>query len=369
MSASAASYQCMFCRLRATEKSEEHPILNALGGTLSRSRMTCGDCNNGTGSGIDAEFLKALEWVTTIVNPKNRRRPAKRLRKLTTAEGDLMSIGPGGDVRVEQRRLPDGRWVGAADDAERLTASAEAAAKAESKRQGVEVSVGTEFGEVYNPTFHFEIRLDGHVAFRSAVKSALESLAIATSNGLFVPEAALDPFRDYVLNGAETFPSEVGYLTNPVLPELLASLEHSVFLCQRADGSVYFEVSTYGGIVSIAGVLPAIEKRFRPWLYRVDPVTGAHSVSHPAVAPPELENWSTDPGSDHQQRMKDAMNRVSALWQRRGDEGRVDRIFNEAWTEVMTEPGKPINQDHVDRLSRIIAGRTVEFMAKTKRLG
>ena len=74
--------------------SVEHVVLNGLGGRLSRSWMTCGKTNADTGSDIDDKFLKALQWVTTLVDPKHRRRPAPRIREIETAEGDVMQIEP-----------------------------------------------------------------------------------------------------------------------------------------------------------------------------------------------------------------------------------------------------------------------------------
>lgn len=359
----------MLCRGEFHTPSDEHVVLNGLGGKLSRSWMTCGGCNVTCGSGIDDTFLKAVQWVTTLVNPKGRRRPPAALRKMTTDKGDVMRIEPGGKIRVEHRRLPDGRWIGDADQAERLTECAEAAARAFEDRRGEPVAVVTEHGQTFNPTFNFNILLDGHVAFRSAVKSALEALSVCVANGRLVSDESLDTWRHYVLHGSLTFLPQVGYLVDPVLPDVLTRLEHSVLLLQRIDGSVYFEVSTYGGIVSVAGVLSPITRRFFPWLYRVDPVTGAASISHPRVAMPANENWTVDPGLKHRARMTLAMERVVELWQRRGDAANMDRIFSECWSDVMTEPGKVITEQHVRALSEKIAARFVNFLSDTKRLG
>jgi len=357
----------MLCREFFTVPSDEHIVLNALGGRLSRSWMTCEKSNNDTGGDIDDKFLKALQWVTTLVNPTHRRRPAPRIRSIETLEGDVMDIEPGGRVRVRHRQLEDGKWIADADDAERATSSAESAALARAERTGESVTVETSFGQTFNPTFPFRIEIDSHIAFRSAVKCALEALSVAIANGGFVPDEALDPSRKYVLEGADSLLLDIGYLLEPAHPEVLQALEQSILLLQRDDGSVCFEVSTYGGIVSVAGVLPPIATRLSPWLYRVDPVTGVHSTSHPRIEAPNSVNWNTDPGVDNHQRTMDAIKRVVALWQARGDSANLDRMIREVLDEVW-KPGTVLTEEQSWEISGTLAERYVEFMRNTKRL-
>jgi len=361
--------RCIFCKAGFSEDSEEHVILSSLGGKLSRSRMTCGPCNGHAGNGIDSAFVKAVEWVTTIVNPKGRRRRAGALKNLRSLEGDVLRIEPGGTIVVEHRQIGDGRWVGDADQSERLTSRAADAARAKSERMHASVSTTTEFGEILNPTFDFRIELDGHVAFRSAVKSALEGLSVAVANGGFIPDESLDPWRDYVRHGSAAFHGDVGYLVEPAFADLFHGLEHFVMLVQHGDGSIYFEVGTYGGILAISGTLPQIAQRFPPWLYRVDPVTGHHSRSHPSILPPSGLNWSLNPSDLHHERMMAAIGRLTTLWQKRGDERNIGRMFDQVWTDVMNEPGKPITERHVREFSVKFAERFVTFLRKTKRLG
>lgn len=360
--------QCMLCRGAFSAPSREHVVPNGLGGRLSRLWMTCASCNGALGSSLDDAFLKALQWITTLVDPKRDRRRAPRVREIMTADGDVMMIEPGGRVRVRHRKVAEGQWIAEADDAARATAAAERAAQARTERTGDLTTVETRVGQILNPTFHFRLELEGHTAFRSAVKSALAALSVAVADGRFLPDTSLDLWRDYVRFGSPIFMSEVGYLEVPVDGELLRSLDHSVLLLQRADRAIYFEVSTYGGVVSVAGALPPICTDVSPWLYRIDPLTGAGGVTHPRLEPPGQPNWNIDPSTSSRSRTLAAIGRIAKLWQKRGDTSALDRMLNECWSEVMTEPGKPIEEHHVKALSARLSERIVDFLGATKRL-
>lgn len=104
---------CFVCGKPLTKEnaSDEHIILNALGGHLHSRKLLCKACNSKMGQASDAELSKELEFAASLLNIKRQR---GENRVIQTEEGEIYDMGPGGKPvlkrpEVHHEKLENGR--------------------------------------------------------------------------------------------------------------------------------------------------------------------------------------------------------------------------------------------------------------------
>ena len=110
-------YKCFMCGDELTEEnsSDEHILLNALGGHIHSKKLICKNCNSALGSTSDDELAKELNFFASFLDVP-RQRGKNQIIKTLDEKYDLM---PGGVPVLRQpigSRLPlydsHGRQVG-----------------------------------------------------------------------------------------------------------------------------------------------------------------------------------------------------------------------------------------------------------------
>lgn len=86
---------CFICGKPLTKEnaSDEHIILNALGGHLHSRKLLCKTCNSKMGQASDAELSKELEFAASFLDIKRQRGENQVIQ---THEDELYDMGPGG---------------------------------------------------------------------------------------------------------------------------------------------------------------------------------------------------------------------------------------------------------------------------------
>lgn len=89
---------CYVCGKRITmkNKSEEHIILNAVGGKLKSKELICKECNSKIGNQIDSELAKQLNFFANLLNIKRDRGIPQDVVGVVKKTGEKYSIKPGG---------------------------------------------------------------------------------------------------------------------------------------------------------------------------------------------------------------------------------------------------------------------------------
>ncbi len=107
--------QCVLCEktITAETDSEEHLILNAIGGRKKVSGLLCRKCNSETGDSWDAELAAQLLPLCLLMDISRERGEPPTLKVETTA-GERLSIGPNGALSLSSPEfaatpLPSGR--------------------------------------------------------------------------------------------------------------------------------------------------------------------------------------------------------------------------------------------------------------------
>lgn len=245
----AMAFVCLYHRTDRTDVTEEDILQRAFGGKKTSKEIICKECNNKLGSSIDKEHAESLAWVTSLVNPAGRRKPAQPLKSVIDVNGDRWNINPGGKPSVPYESIGENTWRADASQLERVKKNAEAKAKA----SGIEnLIVNVQHHSVQPGAFEFDLLLNNLVTFRSACKASLEALFVLALDDSDKRGDLLADAREFVMSG--TFYQPVGWLVSSVRPGVLVNdIDHSILLVQSEDLSVYWEYILYGGVVAVSG--------------------------------------------------------------------------------------------------------------------
>ena len=87
---------CLLCGNSATgnNRSSEHIVPAALGGTLTVSEFICQQCNSGAGSSCDAALAQSFEGLTRLLEI-SRQKPLPRARVMYTSDDTPIRVLPG----------------------------------------------------------------------------------------------------------------------------------------------------------------------------------------------------------------------------------------------------------------------------------
>lgn len=90
--------KCYICgdEIVTDNESEEHIVLNAIGGTLKSKNLICKKCNSVFGENIDAELANQLNFVSNMLDIQRDRKPVPNLRATLSKTGEPMLVQPGG---------------------------------------------------------------------------------------------------------------------------------------------------------------------------------------------------------------------------------------------------------------------------------
>lgn len=93
---------CYVCENQLVDENEteEHIILNAIGGKLKSKRLICRECNSKFGSQIDAKLAHQLKAISTLLNVKRDNGHPQNVRAKQGSKEVL--IEPGGKVKLSR---------------------------------------------------------------------------------------------------------------------------------------------------------------------------------------------------------------------------------------------------------------------------
>src|SRR5690348_12113276 len=102
---------CYVCNTYLTQENEteEHIILNAIGGKLKSKKLICKGCNSKFGSNIDDKLAQQLNTVSNLLNVKrDRGKPQNVKGKYQNKE---IIIEPGGRMKLARPYIDKGEKV------------------------------------------------------------------------------------------------------------------------------------------------------------------------------------------------------------------------------------------------------------------
>jgi hypothetical protein len=349
--------QCLYCS-SALDGSSEHVILNAIGGRKESKRLICSSCNQLFGNSIDRDFLKAIDFITLIVEPPTRRRSNGSAIRVLNERGVEYDLVAGGKVKVRYKKVAENSWIADASDADRLRANVEKAAQAVEQRTGSAATINMGEGQEFPGKLQFTIRLDNITAVRQAMKWVINLLGmeVFTSDKTGGRQGLVDE-RAFV-HAASGAPLG-GYLVNTLVPSLYGGLDHYVLAAQSEDGTVYWEASAFGGAVAMAGRTSKVKTDIGTILYRVDPVTGEQSTTRPddITALSDFFSWVPTFDANCERRTGIAVARVTQLM---NNKVAIDAMIRECMEQHLPRSGVML-QEHINAMSRCMAEKFVAY--------
>ncbi|GMB08099.1 HNH endonuclease [Thermolongibacillus altinsuensis] len=103
--------KCYVCDIDLTKENEtdEHILLNAIGGKLKSRRLICKDCNSRFGSDIDDKLAQQLNPIANLLDVKRDRGQPQNVKG--TYENKEIIIEPGGKIKLARPYIDKGEKV------------------------------------------------------------------------------------------------------------------------------------------------------------------------------------------------------------------------------------------------------------------
>lgn len=163
-----------------TNKSDEHIILNAIGGRLKSDQLLCITCNSSLGDKFDAELAEQLNLFANFLNIKRHRGKPQPVKAKLQTTGEEYYFETGGKPVLYKPKIHEER-IG-----DEVTLNISAKNKSEMRKvlRGLNrkypninieelISKAEDRIEYINEPFHFSLTFGGMGAFRSVCKSAI----------------------------------------------------------------------------------------------------------------------------------------------------------------------------------------------------
>ncbi len=90
--------KCYMCGAELTEenRTEEHIILNAIGGVLKSKDLICKQCNSNFGDKIDSLLAKQLQPFSVLMNVERERGATPPIEAVRSSNNEKILVYPGG---------------------------------------------------------------------------------------------------------------------------------------------------------------------------------------------------------------------------------------------------------------------------------
>lgn len=354
--------------------SDEHVVLDSLGGRLVSKSLLDKSTNDRFGSTIDAAVADVLLPVRALLDAKAADgRSAPTLRGVTAADGQKFNLLAGGKPemaapKVQVQETDKGvsvcGQVRGMGEAKRLLARklAEHGIKPEAIERGAR-SV-----EEHVPMLHFDLQF-GPAAWRGILKMACNLLAHGHPS-VFL-DAAFDPVRKLVLQGEGDPWDFLAFNTSPVDISSegagLGAVDHLVIVQGDAvTGSVHAFVALYGHLQFVLrlGVTP-LESSFVT-SYRVDQLGGCDRLDAApdiAIGLPLFTRYSELEYPRWLESMGAGMRKLMPVVMAKQREHAVRAMVEKSMTEVLGPPdGQPITEEQHEEFARRVMERYMRLL-------
>lgn len=82
--------------LNESNRTEEHIILNAIGGVLTSKNLICKQCNSSFGDGADCHLAKQLQPFCVLMNVERDRGETPPIEAMRSSNNENILVYPGG---------------------------------------------------------------------------------------------------------------------------------------------------------------------------------------------------------------------------------------------------------------------------------
>jgi hypothetical protein len=264
---------CYSCESQITKsnESEEHIIINALGGRLKSRKLLCSSCNNSLGGKYDAALAKALNILANNLDIKRERGKVPSQIGKVSKSGDPIAVEAGGKPKLIKTKIEENLIDGKLE----IKVSAPDKRAAKKALKGLQRKHGLSDEEIQrlidqmefqeyklDDHIHHSVQIGGNEVLKAVLKTAINYYVHEIGEFFQVKEAieelnASDEETDRVwfLNHAEDLPK---YNNREIMNVLrLKGCPDSKNLICLVD---FFSTAQYGVLLSESYSGPKIDK-------------------------------------------------------------------------------------------------------------
>jgi hypothetical protein len=355
--------------------SDEHVLLDALGGRLISPHILDKTTNDRFGSTIDAALANALLPIRALLDAKaGDGRQAPRLRGANTADGQKYNVLPGGKPEIAAPRVHFEKT------GERVVVAGKVRSMEELHRiagrkfdeYGIDaemVKAGAKVVEEHIPMLHFGLEFGP--GFWRAVTKMVCNLLAHTRPSLFLNNS-FDAVREFVRGDGGDPWDFVAINTTPVdlgsVSTALGQLAHLIVVAGDSDtGTVRGFLAIYGHLQFVVSLGTALLEQSFVTTYRVDQLEGVDrldAASDRAITPPQFIRYSETEFPNWLRAMETGMRKIMPVVRERMLTHALHEIVEKSVREGLGQPdGKPITQEQLDRVGQSVAERFVRLLA------
>jgi hypothetical protein len=360
--------------------SDEHILLDALGGRLTSDRLIDKTTNDSFGHTIDAALANALVPFRTLLGVRSGDgRPPPAVRGATTDDGEMYNLLPLGipelaKPSLQLKKIAEGRVqvqgrVRSRKELHRLTT-----------RRLTEYGVSTDAldaeyreHEHHVPALKVEFSLD-HNAFRAIAKMACNLLALKDRDLFLAKE--FNPIRTFVLMGGDPW-EFVAVNTTPLDvasgPGALGLLDHLLLLeANQSSGLVHGLVVLYGHLQFSVLLGSAQVRQSFVTSYRVDQLGEKHQLDSTydiALLPPLFKPLIASSQEEWFDALDAATAKIAPILDQKNLEGAVRQmIADSAKTAFGPSDGSPPTPQEMDEFRQQLLKRLVRLVEHVESL-
>ncbi|MBX3214325.1 MAG: hypothetical protein KF850_19985 [Labilithrix sp.] len=348
--------------------SDEHVLLNALGGRLVGRDLIDKTTNDKFGDSIDAALANDLLPLRVLLNVRSGDgTPPPKLRGAVGPDGATYNLLPGGEPEMGKPsvRFSERDGMTYAEASARSLKELKSLLGRSLEKAGVPVATLEEsIRTTLTPAPRMKTDLSvGEDGLRAVAKMAANLLALS-SRDVF-DESGFDALRSYVLRG-DGASNLIRFNTRPVdilsNGQAMGALDHLIVVRRHTNGDVCALVAIYSHmqwLVRLGNSKRPVARRS----YRIDQLRGVGRRDSPLDARVRVPMFSRFAGDSrgrvfHEQEV--AMRRLMTKVMKIQKENFERRIIRQAMQEVIGDWSK-LTHDNVRAVSRAIGERYVKY--------
>lgn len=353
-------------------QSNEHILLNALGGKLTSPAILDKTTNDEFGSSIDAALANVLLLFRGFLDARSGEgRQAPPIRGMTTSDGQKYNVLPGGKPelahpKIEFKKTETGIIV---SGRVRNEAELQRIAGRKFAQLGIQekaIKAGSQSSEEYVPMLKTTITFSPE-AWRAMAKMACNLFAHQRAS-MFI-ESGFDAIREFILRGVGDSWDFVAVNTRPVdlSGTALGQLDHLIAVVGDSySGTVRGFVALYEHLQFVVNLGTASFDTPFMTTYRLNQLTQSDrfdAEQDQTIEMPEFCRYDEEHYAALLQAMGTGVNKIMLIAMERMCASALNEMIERSRRDGFGEPdGKPITQEQIDRFSRSLAERVVRLL-------
>ncbi len=365
--------ECYIClsELNETNKSQEHIIINAIGGRLKSKDLICKNCNNKYGDSIDSQLAKELHYFSSHFIIKRDRGEVPIVKKLKNSKNEEFDIIDGRTPRMSKPEIDVKEKDGEVNISIRARNEKELLKILNGlKKKFPQIDLEKAKEKFIRDSYYLKdplsipIQIGDDASFKSICKTSLNFYFLKTN----LKRDYVLPSINFLKSESKENPVEHFYPEKRIIPQKEGEILHSILLKgDRANKLLYCFVEFF----STFSFLIRFSNKFNDESFE-------HSYCYDVLKNEEVEksmelNLTRDEFEEREQKIKierihEKINRSIGIGLKKHAEFTQDEVLKRSIKKALKDvpEGAIITEEILKNLTNIIAEDMVEFLVHNK---